>query len=219
MIHLTSFWQQPDGYTVRVLYNSPISWSNTMMADINLQTKEVDLMLGNNQEQKHLISKFNLEIIDKECGYRKLSLTGNDRFLIKEALDVLERLGNKYYLLKIHVKAALEYQYRYSDASNLPLDKVQRQIEETYNAETYKLPKSVFYCGTTSDLDIRMEWHRHHDFEIADNIVHAWECATAQNAEKVKQWAEQEGFDTTETKESLCEDGRNATIVYLLKKA
>lgn len=218
-IYPTSFWQCPNGHTVRVLYNSPTSWNNTMIADINLGTSEVDLILGNDPEKRHLISKFNLEIADRECSYRKLSLTGNDHFIIKEALDVLEKLGNEYRLLKIHAKAALDCRYHYTDASYLPLDEVRRQIEETYDAETYGLPKSAFYCGTTSDLDIKMEWHRHHDFEIAEDIVHAWVCATIQNAEKVKQWAGQEGFDTTESRTSPYEDIRRAAIVYLLKKA
>ena len=219
MDYPTSFWLHSNGRIVRVLYNSPTSWNKTMIADINLGTSEVDLILGNDPEKRHLISKFNLEIADRECSYRKLSFKGNDHFIIKEALDVLERIGNEYRVLKIHVWAALECQYSYINASYLPLEEVRRQIEEAYDAEACGLPKSAFYCGTTSDLDIKMEWHRHHDFEIADDIVHAWICATIQNAEKVKQWAGQEGFDTTESRTSPYEDIRRAAIVYLLKKA
>lgn len=219
MTHPFSFWLHPNARIVRMLYNSPTAWSNTMIADINLETSKVDLTFGSDPEKRHLISKFNLEIADKECSYRKLSLMCNDFFIIKEALDVVERLGNEYHLLKVHAKAALDCRYHYIDASYLPLNEVRRQIEEAYDAEAYGLPKDAFYCGTTSDLDIKMEWHRHHDFEIAEDIVHAWVCATIQNAEKIKQWAGQEGFDTTESKASPCEEVHRSTIVYLFRKA
>jgi hypothetical protein len=215
----TSFWSHPDGHTVRVLYSAPVCWENTLMADIDLATLKVEVLYGSQVEDRHKIAKFTIEISTGGNSYRKLSRIGNDAQTLSEVLDVLEGFGNEYRLLKIHAKAALDCRYHYADASYLALDEVRRQIEEIYDAEAYGLPKSAFYCGTTSDLDIKMEWHRHHDFEIAEDIVHAWVCATIQNAEKVKQWAGQEGFDTTESKAPPYEEIRRAAIVYLLKKA
>lgn len=215
---LTTFWSHPDGNTVRVLYISPTSWGNTLLADIDLVSGKVDLALGSHVEYRHKIAKFTIDISNNGDGYRKLSLVGCDRTLIGEARDILERCGNEYRLLKIHVKAALDYHYHYIDASYLPLVKVRRQINEVYTAENGGQPEGAFHCGVTDDLDIRMERHRTHDCGIVGNKAYAWVCPTVQYAETVRQWAEQNGFRTDNDKAINPEETRNSTIVYLFKR-
>lgn len=79
--------------------------------------------------------------------------------------------------------------------------------------------KSIFFCGTTNDLDIQMEWHRLHDYEPMDNQVHAWICSHAKIAEILKQWAQEEGYDTVVNGNVDCGKKRNAVIVYLFRKS
>lgn len=213
----TSFWLHPDGNIVRILYNSPVSWENTMMADIDFKTEDVKSFFSH-EANRHQIAKFNLEI-DGDCGsYRKLSLIGNDLTLIKEAKGVIEKQGNECRLLKIHIDASLEYDYIYTNASYWQLDEIRKQITDVYLSEADGIPKNAFFCGTTDDIDIKMEWHRMHDFEIADDKVFAWGCATVQNATIVKRWAVEEGYDTQGDVIPAIEKPQRAAIVYLLKK-
>lgn len=41
-----SFWQHPDGNKVRILYLSPVSWDNTLMADIDLNDESITQVVG-----------------------------------------------------------------------------------------------------------------------------------------------------------------------------
>ena len=184
-----SFWQHPDGSKVRILYLSPISWDNTLMADIDLNDESITQVIGY-EENRHQIAKFNLEIYSDANIYRKFGHTGNDLAILHEACNIIEKSGNRYRSLQIHVRAALQYRYIYTDA-----------------------------CGTTNDLDIQMEWHRLHDYEPMDNQVHAWICSHTKIAEILKQWAQEEGYDTAVNRNVDYEKKRNAVIVYIFKKS
>ena len=195
-----SFWQHSDGNKVRVLYLSPVSWDNTLMADIDLNGESITQVAGY-EENRHQIAKFNLEIYSDANIYRKLGHTGNDLAILHEAWNIIEKSGNRYRSLHIHVRAALQCRYIYTDASYLPLDEIRKQ------------------CGTTNDLDIQMEWHRLHDYEPMDNQVHAWICSHVKIAEMLKQWAQEEGYDTVVNGNVDCGKKRNAVIVYLFRKS
>ena len=194
-----SFWQHSDGNKVRVLYLSPVSWDNTLMADIDLNGESITQVAGY-EENRHQIAKFNLEIYSDANIYRKLGHTGNDLAILHEAWNIIEKSGNRYRSLHIHVRAALQCRYIYTDASYLPLDEIRK-------------------CGTTNDLDIQMEWHRLHDYEPMDNQVHAWICSHVKIAEMLKQWAQEEGYDTVVNGNVDCGKKRNAVIVYLFRKS
>lgn len=214
----TSIWQAPNGYIVRVLYNSPISWEKTLLADIDLNNEEISLFPGNEENNKQLIARFNIENGGNDCKYRELSYTGNDLTIINEARKVIEKSGAPYRLLKIHVDAVLKYSYLLTDASCSGLDEIQKQMNDICISEANG-KKGAFFCGTTDDLDIKIERHRMHDFEIADERVFAWECANVQTASSLKQWASEEGYDIKENVlPKSDEDPKRAAIVYLLKK-
>ena len=184
-----SFWQHSDGNKVRVLYLSPVSWDNTLMADIDLNGESITQVAGY-EENRHQIAKFNLEIYSDANIYRKLGHTGNDLAILHEAWNIIEKSGNRYRSLHIHVRAALQCRYIYT-----------------------------VFCGTTNDLDIQMEWHRLHDYEPMDNQVHAWICSHVKIAEMLKQWAQEEGYDTVVNGNVDCGKKRNAVIVYLFRKS
>lgn len=219
MKEVLSFWLAPDGDTVRVLYHSPASWEKTLMADIDLKEENVRQVSGNG-ENRYLISKFNLAIEDFHNPYRRLAYAGNDAAVINRAREVLENGGASCRLLKIHVKAALDYDYVYTDALHKSLDKIREEMNAVYRTESGgEGSEKDFFCGTTDDIDVKMEWHRIHDFDIAGNKVYAWVCAHTSHTERLKQWAAEVGYDITgEAAPAAIENPQKTTVIYLLKK-
>lgn len=217
MENTISFWQHPGGNKVRVLYLSPVSWDNTLMADIDLSNESISQVVGN-QENRHRIAKFNLEIHSDTNIYRQLSPLGNDLVILQEAWGIIEKSCNQYRSLRIHVNAALQCHYIYTDASYLSLDEIRKQMNEVYTSLCNGQRKDAFLCGTANDLDIKLEWHRLHDYEPMDNIVHAWICPHAGNAEMLKRWAQEEGYDIAVNGTVGNERLRNEVIVYMFKK-
>ena len=212
-----SFWQHPDGNKVRVLYLSPVSWDNTLMADIDLNNESISQVIGQ-EEHRHQIAKFSLEINSNTNRYRKLGHTGNDLAILHETWGIIEKSGNRYRLLRIHVRAALQCHYIYTDASYLPLDEIRKQMNEVYTSLCDGQGKDAFFCGTTNDLDIKLERHRQLDFKPMENLVHAWICAHEKIAEMLEQWAQEEGYDTASNEAVGNEKPRNAVLLYLFKK-
>lgn len=218
MEQIISFWQHPEGNKVRVLYLSPVSWDNTLMADIDLNNESIAQVTGH-EENRHQIAKFNLEMQSDANGYRKLGQTRNDLAILHEAWNVIEKSCNEYDPLRIHVTAVLQYHYIYTDASHLPLGEIRKQMNEVYISLCNGQGKDAFFCGTTADLDIQMEWHRLHDYEPTDNLVYAWICPHVRIGEILEQWAQEEGYNTTVNRNMDYEKKRNAVIVYLFKKS
>lgn len=216
-IPTSSFWQHANGRTVRMCYLSPVSWEHTMMADIDLHSGDIKEIFSRDENNRLLIAKFNLDVLSGDSTFRRLSLTGNDLSNICEARNIIEKHGNQYAKLQAHVTAILDYDYRYRDASYLLKGEIKKEILATFEAEVNHDAKQAFYCGTTSDLDLKMEYHRQNDFDIAGNRVYAWICASVPTADNIRKWASEEGFDTRCNKMYYL-DNRNTTIVYLLKK-
>lgn len=217
MENTISFWQHPDGNKVRILYLSPVSWDNTLMADIDLNNESISQVIGQ-EEHRHQIAKFSLEINSDTNRYRKLGHTGNDLAILSEAWGIIEKSGNRYNLLRIHVRAALQCHYIYTDASYLALDEIRKQMNEVYTSLCDGQGKDAFFCGTTNDLEAKLEWHRLHDYEPKDNHAHAWICSHVKIAEILEQWAHEEGYDTAENETVVNEKPKNAVLLYLFKK-
>ena len=126
MLPYITFWTSYTSETVRMLYLSPVSWNNTMMVDVNLNTEAVTLVSGTS-ENKYQIAKFCLEVETGSNGYRKLSLTGNDLTLIQEAKSMIEKYGNRYRVFKVYMDAAFK-DYTYADASYLTISDIRKQM-------------------------------------------------------------------------------------------
>lgn len=213
MLPYITFWMSPIFNAVRMLYISPISWKSTLMADVNLNTETVTLISGTSAN-KHQIAKFCLEVEVGSNGYRKLSFTGNDLFLIQETKSVIDKCDNRYRVLKVYMDAAFK-DYSYTDASYLTISDIRKQmLDVTAGAGE----KSEFYCNTTDNLEMKAEWHRVHDFAIANDKIYAWKCANVRIAASLRQWAEEAGFDTCVYSTSPFENEKDASILYLLKK-
>lgn len=215
---LTSFWLHSENPSLaRICYLSPTCWEETLLADIDLMAREVRLIQSLDEQNKHRISQFILSIEAGTCAFRQLELSGNDLTIIREAHTIVEEQGNPFRVLNIHILAALDGNYHYRDASHLLLDTIKKEIDEIYRQKSEGNSKKDFYCGTTHDLDLRMEQHRHRDFGIAGNSVYAWNCATVSGASQIREWAATEGYDTGVAKNSVYA-AKNATLVYFLKK-
>lgn len=199
------------------MYLSPVSWDNTLMADIDLNNESISQVIGQ-EEHRHQIAKFSLEINSNTNRYRKLGHTGNDLAVLHETWGIIEKSGNRYRLLRIHVRAALQCHYIYTDASYLPLDEIRKQMNEVYTSLCDGQGKDAFFCGTTNDLDAKLEWHRLHDYEPKDNHAHAWICSHVKIAEILEQWAHEEGYDTAENETVVNDKPKNAVLLYLFKK-
>lgn len=221
----TTFWQSkanPD--LIRVLYVSPTSWSKTIMADINRAdiNEQITLHDGDDESCRAIISEFIQEKSFGLSSYRQMSQEGNDRIIIDEIIEILDKNNeyNKYSILKLHAFSALHYKYYYLDARYWSEEDIKERIGFILDLEHSIGEKTdAFYCGITNDLDIRMQQHREEDFTIVNNKVYAWICPTAQVAAEIESWADDPvGFDIGKTHNKGNGGRDDSVIVYLLKK-
>lgn len=218
----TTFWQSkanPD--LIRVLYVSPTSWSKTMMADINRTNQQVSLYSGDTESSKEIICKFSQDRFFGLGDYRQMSQNGYDRFILDEVIEIIDANNeiHKYSVLKNHIISELCYDYSYVDATKYSLNSIKERIDFIFESRyTPNELKNSFYCGITNDLDIRMQQHREKDFEIVNDKVYAWICATALVAAEVEKLAGDAGYDIGATNNMGNGGEEDSVIVYLLKK-
>ena len=227
----TTFWKfktnsnsNSNSNLIRVLYVSPTSWSKTMMADINRTDvdEQITLYKGEDESCRATISKFIMERFLDSCSYMQMSQVGDDRFIIDEAIGIIDKNNesNEYSTLKLHIISALQYNYYYINARYWPEDDIKTGIDFIFKSEhSIGERTDAFYCGITNDLDIRMQQHREEDFEILNNKVYAWICPTTQVAAEIESWAHKPvGISIGKTHNKGNGGKDDSIIVYLLKK-
>lgn len=209
----TTFWMGSDN-TVRILYVSPTCWEKTLMADINLESEKLALYKGEQVDERHLISSFNLNPNE----FRLMQTTGNDRIFIDEVEGILRRQDVPViHTLMLHFEATLNYDYNYTNVESLSPGAIKDLLDSCFLNYFHGVSKRALYCGITNDLDIRMQQHRMHDFEIEGDKVFAFICSTALIAAKVEQLAKDE-YDIGNNENFGNGGEQNSTIVYLCKK-
>lgn len=217
----TTLWlETPKASIVRVLYISNTGWEKTMMADVDLQSEKVNLIMA--KESNGQISEF----MYSQTGFRRLCLTGCDLSIINHAEEVIGKVINEnkenayeYNNLLYHVEAA-HYNYTYIDAEHMTVDEIRDSIRNYVNTVLYKIGdyKDSFYCGITNDIDIRMQQHRDNDFNIVRNQVGAWLCCDVECATEVEKRMGEFGYDIG--RGNTAGNGANidSCYVYILKK-
>ena len=116
-IETTTFWiDTTNASIVRVLYISNTGWEKTMMADIDLHNKKVNLIMGKDIKSREPISQFQTTMYF-QTSFRRLSLTGCDLSIINHAEEVIRKVINEnkekayeYINLLYHVEA-VHYNY------------------------------------------------------------------------------------------------------------
>lgn len=209
----TTFWMDSDNI-IRILYISPTCWKKTLMADVNLKSEKITLHKGEQVDERHLISSFNLD----PNGFRLMQTTGNDRMLIDEVENILNKQDNPYiHTLMLHIEAALNYDYNYTNVESLSPGAIKDLLDNCFLNYFHGVSKRALYCGITNDLDIRMQQHRMNDFVIEGNKVFAFICSTALVAAEVEQLAKDD-YDIGNNENFGNGGEQNSTIVYLCKK-
>ena len=164
-----------------------------MMADIDLHSEKVNLIMSKDFENRGPISQFQNTMYTK-TDYRRLSLTGCDKSIINHAEEVIRKViyenkekAYEYINLLYHVEAA-HYNYTYIDAEYWSVDKIGNSIHDYVNTVFHKTGdyNDSFYCGITNDIDIRIQQHREKDFNIVGNLVVAWLCCDVECATEVE---------------------------------
>ena len=213
MTESNTFWLSNRTDIVRFLHHSFTSWKHVMMADINLQNG--DIRMFSDENDKAIMAAFSVDAeADTSKKFRRLQLQGNDMDIVKKASDVVMVNGNLN-VLKIHIHAALACDYCYNDATKYNSATIKELMDCCFEMYFSNGAKNSCYCGITNDLDIRMQQHREEDFEIEENKVFAWVCATCAVAKEVEKLAENE-YDIGER--SGVGGKSDSVIVYLLKK-
>ena len=209
----TTFWMDSDN-TIRILYISPTCWEKTLMADVSLRLGRFTLYDGGQVNDRHSIASFNLN----HNGFRLMQTTGNDRMCIDDVEHFLSGQHDPYiHTLMLHIEAALNYDYNYTNVESLTPGAIKDLLDNCFLNYFNGVSKRALYCGITNDLDIRMQQHRIHDFEIEDNKVFAFICSTAVIAAEVEQLAKDE-YDIGDNENFGNGGEQNSTIVYLCKK-
>lgn len=196
-----------------------------MMADIDLHSEKVNLIMGKDFENRGPISQFQNTMYTK-TDYRRLSLTGCDKSIINHAVEVIRKViyenkekAYEYINLLSHVEAA-HYNYTYIDAAHMSVDEICDSIRHYVNTVLYKIGdyKDSFYCGITNDIDIRMRQHREKDFNIVGNQVGAWLCCDVECATEVERRMGEFGYDIGRGNKAGKGTNDDSRCVYILKK-
>lgn len=220
----TTFWQsKTNSNLIRVLYVSPTSWSKTMMADIDIEKQRIDIYQGNSKSDKKIIDKFEMEDKLDSKSWKGLQ-EENDSSILEEVVKIINANNDcnndnyEFLNLKIHVESALNYNYIYTDVRDgFQAPAIMDLLKQSFLRDKTNVGTKSYYCGITNDLDIRMQQHREDDFEIVNDKVYAWICATVQIAIAVEELAK-EKYDIGEKDHGGSGAKEDSVIVYLLKK-